>query len=398
MIFDTTIGDFSEWRIALQKLTGNFSSRHTLLTKENLIIRYLNNCLKQGVLRMRPSKTEDIWNERYCILTQEALVVLENAHSTSDILLTYHLHPCCSVYETNLGQFAFCLVTPEMVLHVSSDSKISSVRWITQLREAIEHSPLDSRDPLWKAALAKVNDHVYYDVEFVDERPLGVVLERAREWMIVKQSNVPNVYLGSVLMAVNNVDVSLLTYEHTLDKIKMWKPPLKLRFLRAPRKTGYLCYRSVFAGRLVWNKRWFILEGRSFQYKRNDTQEADVLEEVPLMGSAVSLVPESATGKLYCFQFLHGLTCWTVRAASAPEMMEWAAALYHAVDIANGGGLTLNVFRRNASSKQKFPFGPNRAKGADDGEAEAAGIHPQDGTDRGVDLPGMPLSSLPSLL
>ena len=64
------------------------------------------------------------------------------------ILETYRIHPSCSVFETNLGQFAFELVTSEKVLHVMADTKDQLNSWVTALRDTIFHSQPEPDDPL----------------------------------------------------------------------------------------------------------------------------------------------------------------------------------------------------------------------------------------------------------
>eukprot|EP01042_Synura_sphagnicola_P000045 gene45-44_t len=341
LLFDSTTSDFVAWKAALLKLTDktlDASAQPDAIR----IQKALEKCVKQGVLKKRPIKGGDVWDERYFILTQDEMIVLEKPDSTRKILETYRIHPSCSVFETNLGAFAFELVTSEKVLHVLSNSKESTAQWIIALRDVISHSQPEPNDPLLKAALTKLNEDVYYTVEFREDKPLGVVLERTGEWAVVKLSNYrdTNVYIGSALMEINDVNVSLLNYQQTIEKLKNWRPPLKLGFRKAPHKAGYLMKqaRSSRGGaRKVWKQRLFILDEGRLMYKESDAPEAPLKGDVPLMGSAVSLVAESETGKPFCFRMVSGVTCLIMNAASAEDMMDWASTLYHAIAIANGG-------------------------------------------------------------
>ena len=356
MGFDNTTSDFVAWNVALSKLTSKTPATTTTSTESSRIQRAYENAIKQGPLRMRPTKGGDFWEERYFILTFEEMIVLDKVlpNPNRKILEVFRIFPSCSVFETNLGPFAFELVTSEKVLHVMSDSKETTTGWITALRDVIFHSQPEANDPLLQAALKKIDEDTYYQVEFREDKPLGVVLERTGEWAVVKLSNHrdTNVYIGSALVEINGASVTLLTYQQTIEKLKNWKPPLRLGFRRAPHRAGFLIKqaRSQRSGnRKVWKQRFFILDEGRLMYKENDSPEASLKGDVPLMGSAVSLVSETESGKPFCFRLVSGVTCLIMQAASADEAMDWAAILYHAIAIANGGAHLLAVERERAS-------------------------------------------------
>ncbi|CAN0348855.1 unnamed protein product, partial [Hapterophycus canaliculatus] len=77
---------------------------------------------------------------------------------------------------------------------------------------------------------------------FETKQPLGVVLERSKEWAIVKLANpeLSQVSVGSALASVNGESVVLKAYEETIAMLTGWKPPLNLIFRRAPVREGWL--------------------------------------------------------------------------------------------------------------------------------------------------------------
>jgi hypothetical protein len=71
-------------------------------------------------------------------------------------------------------------------------------------------------------------------VTFETKQPLGVVLERSKEWAVVKLANpaLSAVTVGSALAAVNGKSVVLKPYHTTIDLLTNWRPPLHLVFRR----------------------------------------------------------------------------------------------------------------------------------------------------------------------
>eukprot|EP00953_Heterococcus_sp_UTEX-ZZ885_P013097 7488-Heterococcus_DN1.PRE.1 len=87
----------------------------------------------------------------------------------------------------------------------------------------------DGEDPLLAEA-SKLEDE-FYEVTFETKQPLGVVLERSKEWAVVKLANpaLSAVTVGSALAAVNGKSVVLKPYHTTIDLLTNWRPPLHLR-------------------------------------------------------------------------------------------------------------------------------------------------------------------------
>lgn len=317
------------------------------------------NAIKRGKLRMRPAKGGDIWDEYYFVLTNSEVLVMEkNDEGQMEVIDLYEIHPNCSVFETNLGHYAFELVTSKKVLHVMSDSRESTNSWIQAIRGAIANSSPEEDDPLLNAAMAKMEEDIFYDVSFHEDKPLGVVLERSGEWAIVKLSNVRDtgVSIGSALSSINGEPVILKSYQQTIDKLKNWRPPLHLGFRKAPRKTGYLVKLSRQRRgntQKNWKERFFILDEGRLVYKENESADATVKGDVPLMGSAVSLVSSVETGKFFCFRLVSGVTSLVMQALTMDEMMDWASTLYHAIAVANGGGHILAAERKRVEQEQE---------------------------------------------
>jgi hypothetical protein len=314
------------------------------------------NATKRGKLRMRPAKGGDIWDEYYFVLTMSELVVMDKkSDGQMEVVDLYEIHPNCSVFETNLGLYAFELVTPKKVLHVMSDSRESSSAWIHAIRASISNSTPEENDPLLTAALAKLDEDIFYDVSFLEDKPLGVVLERSGEWAIVKLSNSRDtgVSVGSALTSINGESCVLKSYAQTIERLKNWRPPLHLGFRRAPRKTGYLVKLSRQRRgntQKNWQRRFFSLGDGRLMYKETETA-TEVKGDVPLMGSAVSLVPSSETGKFFCFRLVSGVTSLTIQGETMDEMMDWASTLFHAIAIANGGSHILGLERKRVEAE-----------------------------------------------
>lgn len=339
--------EYDKWKSALSKSINTDIAR---------IEQALAESVKQGRLKVRPPKGGDLWEEREFVLTTTEMILFERAPGGTGfrkIHDVYHIYPSCSVFETNLGPYAFELVTSEKVLHVMAESKESTTLWMAALKEVIMNADPEPNEPLLLAALKKNREDVFYDVVFREDRPLGVVLERTGEWAVVKLSNARDtgVYVGSALISVNGIDVTRLSYAQTIEKLKNWKPPLQLGFRKAPFKAGFLnkqARTSRSNSRKNWKPRYFILDEGRLMYKENDTTDMTLKGDVPLMGSAVSLAQESETGRPFCLKLVSGVTYLIMAAPSAEEQLDWAATLYHAIAIANGGAHLLALEKYEA--------------------------------------------------
>ena len=85
-----------------------------------------------------------------------------------------------------LKPFAFELVTSKRIFHAYTASKADTQSWVTTIRRVIGGSKPLADDALVKAAAEKIRQDTFYTVVFEEVKPLGVVLERAGEWAIVK--------------------------------------------------------------------------------------------------------------------------------------------------------------------------------------------------------------------
>ena len=158
---------------------------------------------------------------------------------------------------------------------------------------------------------------------------------------------------GSALYAVNDETVILQPYAQCIKVLTGWKPPLKLTFIRAPTKEGWLAKMSrgrdtrkkAFMGSSVnWRQRYFILKQGKLAYFAIDQDTPELKGCVQLMGSGVSLVSADEIGKNFCFKLVSGVATH-MQAENLEDMMTWAATLYHAIAVANGGGYLLDVAR-----------------------------------------------------
>eukprot|EP00602_Paraphysomonas_sp_CaronLab_P002046 CAMPEP_0185025022 /NCGR_PEP_ID=MMETSP1103-20130426/8142_1 /TAXON_ID=36769 /ORGANISM="Paraphysomonas bandaiensis, Strain Caron Lab Isolate" /LENGTH=1076 /DNA_ID=CAMNT_0027558133 /DNA_START=70 /DNA_END=3300 /DNA_ORIENTATION=- len=352
--FEQNENEYQIWKAAIMNILKKFVAVEKATVKR--IENAYENATKRGKLRMRPPKGGDIWDEYYFVLTMSEILVMEkNVDGHMEVVDMYDIHPNCSVFETNLGLYAFELVTSKKVLHVMSDSRESTSAWIHAIRASIANSQPEENDPLINAALNRVEEDIFYEVSFLEDKPLGVVLERSGEWAIVKLSNLRDtgVSIGSALTSINGESCILKSYAQTIEKLKNWKPPLHLGFRRAPRKTGYLVKLSRQRrgnSQKNWQRRWFSLAEGRLTYRENENS-TEVKGDVPLMGSAVSLMPSSETGRFFCFRLVSGVTSLTMQGETMDEMMDWASMLYHAIAIANGGSHILVMERKREAEE-----------------------------------------------
>eukprot|EP00602_Paraphysomonas_sp_CaronLab_P002567 CAMPEP_0185019052 /NCGR_PEP_ID=MMETSP1103-20130426/1667_1 /TAXON_ID=36769 /ORGANISM="Paraphysomonas bandaiensis, Strain Caron Lab Isolate" /LENGTH=968 /DNA_ID=CAMNT_0027549131 /DNA_START=36 /DNA_END=2942 /DNA_ORIENTATION=- len=354
--FDSNSHEYNAWKKGIMNILNKYAADEKA-TVERIENAYAN-ATKRGKLRMRPPKGGDVWDEYYFVLTANEILVMEkNTDGQMEVIDLYEIHPNCSVFETNLGHYAFELVTSKKVLHVMSDSRESTSAWIHAIRSSIANSEPENDDPLLQAALAKLEEDVFYDVCFHEDKPLGVVLERSAEWALVKLSNFreTGVSIGSALTSINGESCILKSYAQTIEQLKNWKPPLHLGFRRAPKKSGYLVKLSRQRRgntQKNWKERFFVLEEGRLVYKENDSPDAAVKGEVPLMGSAVSLMSSAETGKFFCFRVVSGVTSLIMQGVTMDEMMDWASTLYHAIAIANGGAHILSIEKKRVEEQE----------------------------------------------
>jgi len=315
--------------------------------------------IMDGYLKTQPSRgNKNKWVSRFYALTTSALYMAEDEYS-QDALAVYPLNPTCSVFETNLKSHAFELVTTQQALHIQGSSPDETSLWITELRKVISKSKVSTKDPLLAGALR--HELQKYDVHFETKKPLGIVLERSREWALVKLSNAEatDVTEGSALCMINGESVMLKTYSSAIKMLTGWKPPLTLSFIKAPEREGWLeklsrGRRGTAVGKVKnWKKRYFILKQGKLAYYAMDGESPELKGCVQLMGSAVSLVPHEEVDQNFCFRLVSGVATLIMQAETVEDMVDWSTTLYHAIAIANGGGYLLDLERERVAKEEE---------------------------------------------
>ena len=268
--------------------------------------------------------------------------------------------PDCSVRETKIKEFAFELVTSRKIVHVCATSKGDMDEWIRKIRQVISESEIDRSDALLRAALEKIPLDYFYEVTFEEYKPLGIVLEKAVEWAMVKRANFSEsgVKNGSALHAINKQVVMFDKYDVIMMTLRGWltgdlKPPLSFVFRMAPEKDGFLMKKSTVANVPTWKARYCVLGEGKFTLYETDDPNAKVRGEIPLHGAAVSLCSTHETGKYFCFRILVGVYELVLQAADGKDMIDWGATIYHAIAIANGGGHIIAYERARIKAEEE---------------------------------------------
>lgn len=302
----------------------------------------------QGMLQMRID--DDQWVELMFYLTDaELLCYDQSSGGSAQLIESYSMTSNSGVFETNIGENSFELVTPSKVLHVLPTSAEEGAAWMSVMREVISQCRLDISDPLLQSAMLRIDDDEFITITVAEKKPLGITFERAGEWALVKvakeEAGVP---AGAALSMINTHSTVLATYASTIEQLKSWLPPLSLKFRLPPQKVGFLLKESRSRRdptKTVWKKRYFLLGNGRLGYKESSDADAPLKGEYLLMGSAVSLVTPQEIGRFFCFKLISGMTALVVQSATDRQMLEWASTLYHAVAIANGGGHIINYER-----------------------------------------------------
>lgn len=312
-------------------------------------------------LLMRPQSGGDVWEPHTVHLSNTYIEILRSdGGGKPKLVCKYPISLSCAAFETNLGPFAFEVVTPLRILHLRAVSKEALAEWVRCIREVIVSSRADPSDPLFHSAMLKIATDDMYEAVFPEQKPLGVVLERAGEWGIVLKANNADtqISVGSVLTAVNGQSVVLNNYMETIGLLKGWKPPLRLLFRRAPQKEGWLMKQSTGKSKKSavvknWKRRFFVLANGRLLYREDSATGSSVKGDLPLMGSAVSLVSSQESKRLHCFRLVSGVTSLVMQASNAEELMDWAATLHHASFIANGGNHIVGLQRARAAQEAR---------------------------------------------
>ena len=340
--------DYFTWRDALSTNIQKFQEALKEDNKANETV--LKNAILASPLGHRPTKGGDQWPLYNSALTNNEFIVLEKVGSTitngvQKITERYLLHPDCCVRETKLKEFAFELVTSKMIIHVCATSKPEMDTWISAIKDVISKSEIDRNETLLRAAIEKIAYDVFYEVCIEEYKPLGINLDKAAEWAMVKKSIFADtgVKVGSALHAINGDVVMFQKYDNVMKHLRGWVtgallPPLTLCFRMAPEKTGYLMKKSTVANVPTWKARYCVLGEGRFTLKESEDIHAKIRGEIPLNGASISLMSTQETGKYFCFRILVGVYELILQAADLKDVMDWAATIYHAIAIANGGG------------------------------------------------------------
>ena len=184
-----------------------------------------------------------------------------------------------------------------------------------------------------------------YEVQYTSKRSLGISLERANEWGVVKVAPA-EVEIGSVLTRVNDNSVLNKEYAEAMNALKHATWPLTMRFRRSPTKSGVLWKRS--RGRTGsarnWKRRYVVLTSGIFEYFTKEPEKGGelkgqyVLENDPGSQTMVTMAPEAVMGPgEHGIMIVKGDDRLVLKADSYSDLIDWGAKLYYAVALANGG-------------------------------------------------------------
>lgn len=299
---------------------------------------------------VRQAGDEAEWIPNYYVLTDAALYQFMDENfvvHTSRLVITLS----CSVFDTNLRPTSFELVTAGSVLHVAGGTVEASKEWVSMLKNAINNAKRDTEDLLLTEA--ELLQDEFYEVTFETKQPLGVVLERSKEWAIVKMSDsqLSSVTVGSALAAINGKSVVLRAYHETLAMLTGWKPPLHLVFRSVPSKEGWLKKQKPRkrTGGFKWTPQYFVLAEGVLTWYSNAVPGSKYKGAIPMMGSAVSLASvkssNNSEGFEQCLSVVSGITAIILQGLTQQDGRDWGTCLYQASAVANGGGYLLDKER-----------------------------------------------------
>lgn len=354
-------------------------AKATAEKKVNEVKENLNNATLRSILGMKPPGDAP-WRSMYVSLIKDEVVIMQvNAEGEPlGVVNIFKIDAHTKISETSLRPNAFEIVNSDRIIHLCAKSREAMEEWFSHIKPLIpekkvtvitvreengevheeivpeevdEESNVLSDDILHLDALALIPKDVFYQVSFKENKAIGIVLERAGEWAMTKIADFKETGIrpGSALTFVNKDTVIFDEYDNTISRFKDWKPPLKLVFRQAPSKFGYLTKKSSTPGG-KWRKYYYLLMDGKLAYKSSDDEKEKKIGEYSLVGGYVSFVSEREAGKKFCFKFISGSKCLVLHATSQQHMREWAAILYHAIAIANGGKHIIEYERERMKS------------------------------------------------
>jgi len=343
--------EYPVWRDAIYAIRD----RHIQVAKkaEQHVTQAIEESILRGKLMVRGANGQ--WGENMVAMTETEVVIrpMDPAQGPGEV---YYITKdmAVRVVEGSRAPFTFEITTPKGVVQISCTSQQEMDHWIQTLQSFIPQPLIiDTSDVLYRAALSKIAEDVFYEVQYLEQKPLGLVMQKVDEWAIAMDfkgydAKVTGVLPGSALTSVNDELIMFDDYFSTISRLKDWKPPLKLTFRKAPEKHGYLNKRSAAArgGPPSWKRRFFVLGEGKMSIFANETMVADTRVDLPLQHATVSLVHSSEYDKFFCFRLQVDMINMVLQAGSLEEMLDWAATLYHAIAMANGGKHILDFERK----------------------------------------------------
>lgn len=313
----------------------------------------LDEAVQKGDLRVRRTDLEggdNLWEEKLVAFTDTDLIITPIKDGAVGTF--FALNAKSAIIKTpreETGQnFSFQVTTAEHILHFAADSNEEVERWIEAIKSIIPAPVVDQQDILLRAAINKLKEDEFYDVEVIDKKALGVVFKPVDNWAVVKDFDGydpqnTGIYPGSILVAVNDTDTMFTDFATTTGMIQQAfqdkDNAMKLTFRKAPSKAGYLNKRS--AGRkgaaATWHQRYFELRDGKLIIAPTGQEGNEDPVEVPLKDAVISLVPYSDFMVDNCFRIQVGLVTLVLQGDSLADCIDWAATLTHATALANGG-------------------------------------------------------------
>lgn len=343
--------DYPMWKDAIMGM-----KEKTLLMEAKALEKThdaLEDAVQKGDLRVRRTDLEggeNTWEEKLVAFTDTDLIITpikEGAVGTF-----FALNAKSAIIRTpkeETGQkCSFQVTTSEHILHFAADSDEDVQKWIEAIQSIIPAPVVDQQDILFRAAINKLKEDEFYDVEVIDKKALGVVFKPVENWAVVKDFDgydpeSTGIYPGSILVAVNDQDTMFTDFSSTTGMIQTAfqdkDNAMKLTFRKAPSKQGYLNKRS--AGRkgaaATWHQRYFELRDGKLVIAPTGQEGNEDPVEVPLKDAVISLVPYSDFMVDNCFRIQVGLVTLVLQGADLADCIDWAATLTHATALANGG-------------------------------------------------------------